>query len=81
MNRLELEQKVISLENTLEKAVNIANDLEDDYSIFNTAEPSEKDKLLYSLECGRICNYIIILKDYVEESKKQLKELKEAYNL
>lgn len=77
MNRIEISNKVSELKTSLEKSLCISDDLYNDYSITDIAEPSERDKQLYSLSCGRISNYLSILNDYITETKERLNELEQ----
>jgi hypothetical protein len=77
MNRIEISNKLSELETSLEKALIISDDLFEDYGIQNIADPSDRDKELYSMSCGRISNYLAILNDYVTETKDALNQLKE----
>lgn len=75
MDRIEISNKVSELKTSLEKALCISDDLFESYGITDITAPSEKDKMLYTLSCGKISNYLSILNDYITETKERLKEL------
>lgn len=47
------------------------------YGITDITKPSDQEKKIYAFSCGKIYNYIAITNDYITESRKLLKEMKE----
>lgn len=77
MDRIEIERKVTDLETAIEKANYIIEDMAEQFGITNITKPSEQDKALYAYSCGRLYNYIAIVKDYIAESRTTIQELRQ----
>ena len=77
MDRIQIDQKIIELETSIEKATYIIQDLFSEYGITDITKPSDQEKKIYAFSCGKIYNYIAITNDYITESRKLLKEMKE----
>lgn len=78
MNKIELEEKAEAIATATEKATYIIDDLVNRYGIADVAQASEKDRKIYAYECGRIFNYMSILRDYIAESREAIQELKNS---
>ena len=77
MDRIQIDQKINELETSIEKATYIIQDLFSEYGITDITKPSDQEKKIYAFSCGKIYNYIAITNDYITESRKILKEMKE----
>jgi hypothetical protein len=77
MDRIQIDQKINELETSIEKATYIIQDLFSEYGITDITKPSDQEKKIYAFSCGKIYNYIAITNDYITESRKLLKEMKE----